>query len=73
MNYGKGEAFVKAAALDAFVAAVDGYCWHDMGPTLTCSEVEAFIALLEAAGDYDNAKVLLQAHRAGDDDETDLH
>lgn len=44
----------------------------DIGPRLTCSEAEAFAAVLQLSN-ADAADVFLESHARGDDDPNDIH
>ena len=58
-----------AAALAIFGSAAAA---GDVGPKLTCSEVEALAIILRAAGSTQAAEAWLDGHAVGDDD-GDMH
>lgn len=50
----------------------DEYAALDLGPKMTCAEVEALAALFEAIGQSELASALIEGH-AEEDDEGDMH
>jgi len=53
-------------------SVVDGSTWYDIGPHLTCREVDAFVDFLRAVGDPAAADSLMHGH-ADEDEPTDSH
>lgn len=53
------------AALPAF-AALHTDVWYDLGPAMTCSEVEALYEVFHALAMYDACEALMSGHATGD-------
>jgi hypothetical protein len=53
--------------------ALSDHSLSDLGPALSCSEVESLANLLRSVGESDGADLLLAAHEADDDREGDEH
>lgn len=51
------------------LSGLDTHLWHDLGPTLTCSETETFVELLHATGLHSAARCLLDSHCHSDEAE----
>ena len=59
-------------ATRALVGVLDGYLCDDIGPKLSCTEVDVFATFLRAHGEDGNADILIDSH-ATDDDSGDSH
>ncbi|MGW0682892.1 hypothetical protein ACWD2L_05960 [Streptomyces sp. NPDC002754] len=59
-------------AVSAFVGTFDAWTLNDIGPHLTCTEVEVMAEVFRVSGYESSADTLIEGH-AREDDEGDEH